>query len=216
MDINQFIKRSRSLTGDLKNFRLEDAPGCPFELFTTWYQYAFDYGVEEPHSMALSTVDEAGFPDSRMLILKKIDGEGFYFACSTEGVKGQQLKHNPNVALNFYWKELGKQIRVRGKAIVMDRETNIDDFLNRGQTSRALSLTGLQSKPADNLDEIDAKLTENEKYLLKNPNAINDNWAVYRVEPFEVEFFQARGDRKHIRIKYSRRGSNWQKILLWP
>lgn len=216
MDINQFIKKSRSITGDLKNFRLEDAPDSPFDLFTTWYQYAYDYGVEEPHSMTLCTVDADGFPDSRVLILKKIDERGFYFASGSESVKGRQLDNNPKVALNFYWKELGKQIRVRGSAVAMDRETNIGDFLNCGQTKRAFALTHKQSQPADTLQEIDEKLHEKEQFLLKNPNAINDNWIVYRVEPFEIEFFQARMDYKHVRIKYSLHESIWEKVLLWP
>lgn len=216
MDINQFIKRSRSITGDLKNFRLEEAPDSPFDLFTSWYQYAYDYGVEEPHSMTLSTVDEAGFPDSRILILKKIDENGFYFSSGSESTKGQHLKNNPKVALNFYWKELGKQIRVRGTAVAMDRETNIGDFLNCGQTKRALALTKMQSQPAQTLEEIDEELHEQEQFLLKNPNTINDNWLVYRVEPFEIEFFQARVDFKHVRIKYSLDEKNWAKVLLWP
>lgn len=216
MDINQFIKRSRSITGDLKNFRLEEAPDCPFELFTSWYQYAYDYGVEEPHSMTLSTVDEDGYPDSRVLILTKIDGEGFYFSSSSESVKGQQLKHSSKTALNFYWKELGKQIRVRGNAVPMKREVNIGDFLNSGQTKRALALTKMQSQPAQTLEEIDTQLQEQEQFLLKHPNTINDNWIVYRVEPFEIEFFQARADYKHVRIKYTKREEVWDKVLLWP
>lgn len=216
MDINQFIKRSRSITGDLKNFRLEEAPDSPFDLFTSWYQYAYDYGVEEPHSMTLSTVDEEGFPDSRILILKKIDENGFYFSSGSESTKGQQLKNNSKVALNFYWKELGKQIRVRGKAVAMDRETNIGDFLNCGQTKRALALAKMQSQPAQTLEEIEEELHEQEQFLLKHPNTINDNWLVYRVEPFEIEFFQARVDFKHVRIKYSLDETNWAKVLLWP
>lgn len=216
MDINQFIKKSRSITGDLKHFELSDAPDCPFDLFTSWYQYAYDYGVEEPHSMTLCTVDPEGYPDSRVLVLTKIDDNGFYFASGSESVKGRQLSSNNKVALNFYWKELGKQIRVRGTAVAMDRETNIGDFLNCGQTKRAFALTQMQSKKAESLEAIDEKLHEQEQFLLKNPNAINDNWIVYRVEPFEIEFFQARADYKHVRIKYVLTGTDWGKMLLWP
>src|SRR4029078_60125 len=62
----------------------------------------------------LATVDADGFPDNRMVLLKGVDGGGFVFFTNTRSAKGRELAANPRASLNFHWKSLRRQVRVRG------------------------------------------------------------------------------------------------------
>ena len=87
----------------------------PFALFADWFAEAREKEVE-PHAMTLATVDAAGAPDARMVLLKDFDRSGFVFYTNLESAKGRQLAASPDAALVFYWKALKRQVRVRGPA----------------------------------------------------------------------------------------------------
>lgn len=65
--------------------------------------------------MTLSTVDEGGAPDARVLVLKDVDERGWAFASTTSSVKGDQLRACPQAALTFWWQPLVRSVRVRGE-----------------------------------------------------------------------------------------------------
>ncbi|MBY0121636.1 pyridoxamine 5'-phosphate oxidase family protein [Bacillus sp. S/N-304-OC-R1] len=75
--------------------------------------------------MTLSTINSFGHPDVRVLILKDVDKDGWYFASGSNSVKGQQLKINPNVSLTFYWSLIGRQVRIGGTTL------NVGEDLDR-------------------------------------------------------------------------------------
>jgi pyridoxamine 5'-phosphate oxidase len=66
-------------------------PSEPTPLFERWLREAIDEGVPEPHAMTLSTCDAGGVPDARILILKDVDEQGWWFATSRASAKGSQL-----------------------------------------------------------------------------------------------------------------------------
>ncbi|MCR8630613.1 pyridoxine/pyridoxamine 5'-phosphate oxidase [Paenibacillus radicis (ex Xue et al. 2023)] len=119
---NERLRGLKSLTGPFQAFDTSRLPENPGELFLQWLNLAIENEVKEPHAMTLSTVDADGYPDARVLILKDVVGDAFYFATGSESRKGQQLKGNPHVALTFYWPQLGRQVRIRGTAIDMGKE----------------------------------------------------------------------------------------------
>ncbi|OMF48556.1 pyridoxine/pyridoxamine 5'-phosphate oxidase [Paenibacillus peoriae] len=116
---NDLLRSLESLSGPFPSFDVNMLPETPGELFLQWLNLAIENGVKEPHAMTLSTVDANGYPDARVLILKNVVNDTFYFASSSESRKGQQLKRNPQAAITFYWPMLGRQIRLRG--MVEDR-----------------------------------------------------------------------------------------------
>ncbi|WP_010096667.1 pyridoxine/pyridoxamine 5'-phosphate oxidase [Ornithinibacillus scapharcae] len=213
--IREVLKNSKTLQGPFPEFHSEQVSDTPQELFLIWYQMALEYGVPEPHAMTLSTVDEAGFPDARILILKDIDQSGWYFSSSSMSEKGKQLANNPHVAITFYWSAIGRQIRIRGQASIMGKELSARDFLNRGKVARALALIGKQSSVLKDHQELDEALVDKLLEIEQNPNTVNPNWTLYRVEAKEVEFWQANEERKHIRLKYYKDREKWLKQLLW-
>ncbi len=88
----------------------------PISLFQTWFREAIHSGIKEPSAMTVATVDPDGCPDARMMLLKSVDERGFVFYTNLRSAKAQALMHDPRVALCFYWADIGKQVRVRGRA----------------------------------------------------------------------------------------------------
>lgn len=215
-DIRKVIRNSKTLNGPFPVFNINNASERPEELFLEWFQVAIDYGVHEPHSMTLSTVDDDGSPDARVLIIKDVDQNGWYFATSSQSEKGKQINSNPNVAMTFYWSIIGRQVRIRGRAIEMEKELSTQDFLGRGTIARAIALTGKQSSIFKTQSEFDETLNKQIEKLQHNPNLVLPSWTLYQVVAQEVEFWQADENRKHIRLKYYLNGDSWLKNLLWP
>ena len=74
--IRAVIKGSQTLAGPFFECKANEAGGCPYILFLEWFESAVQYGIYEPHAMTLSTIDQDGFPDTRVLILKDVEEEG--------------------------------------------------------------------------------------------------------------------------------------------
>lgn len=109
----------------------------PETLFLRWLQTAVDAGVAEPHAMTLSTVDNVGVPDARVLILKDVDRRGWAFASTRSSAKASQLAANPQAALTFWWQPLLRSVRVRGQVVEASREESLEDLQARSVVSRA-------------------------------------------------------------------------------
>jgi pyridoxamine 5'-phosphate oxidase len=116
---------------DLPSFDPETAPADPAELFLSWLDEALAAGVRQPHAFSLATVGESGTPSSRMLILKDLNDDGWQFASARTSRKGRELTENPRVALNFYWSELGRQVRVVGRVVELSAEASGRDWAER-------------------------------------------------------------------------------------
>lgn len=213
---NELLKNLKALQGTFPEFDPTDVPSKPNELFQEWLQVAINKGVQEPHAMTLSTIDSNGNPDARVLILKDIDEHGWYFASSSNHNKGQQLKINPNVSLNFYWPLIGRQIRIRGVSKSMGVEQSAKDFLARGEIARANALLGKQGKVLFERKELEEALQKQVERMENEPNIVDLHWSLYKVMAKEVEFWQGDRERKHIRLLYRLEDNEWIKELLWP
>ena len=110
-------------------------PVSPTALFLDWIEQAVEAGVPEPHAAALSTVDADGNPDARFLLLKDVTEQGFWFSGDARSPKGRDLAANPVAALSFYWREQGRQVRVRGTVVEGDPALSARDFRERSVTA---------------------------------------------------------------------------------
>ncbi len=160
----------------LPDFDPAAAPADPAELFRLWLDEALAAGVPQPNACSLATADEHGRPSSRMLILKDIDADGWHFATSRESRKGHELTANPHAALNFFWQQQGRQVRVAGDVVELSAEASAADW---------------RARPGADGGE--------------NANNENTDWQLYAIRPREIEFWQARHDRRHIRHRYAPR-----------
>ncbi|MGH3118722.1 MAG: pyridoxine/pyridoxamine 5'-phosphate oxidase [Gaiellales bacterium] len=197
-------------------FDTSRAPDAPQELFIDWFRQAVAAGESEPHAMTLSTSDAEGRPDARVLILKDLDDQGWWFASSSMSRKGRQLEQQPAAALTFYWPTLGRQIRIRGTMLTASAERAASDFRARGLGARAVALASRESEPLADLSECTHAVMAARKALETDPGIVSHTWALYSVYPDQVEFWQADPDRLHTRLRYSRSGPSWERTLLWP
>ncbi|MDQ0756869.1 pyridoxal 5'-phosphate synthase [Arthrobacter sp. B3I4] len=116
---------------DLPDFDPDQAPADPAALFRQWLAEALAAGVPQPNACSLATADKLGRPSSRMLILKDIDDAGWHFATSRESRKGLELAANPHAALNFFWQQQGRQVRVAGDVVLLSAAASAADWAAR-------------------------------------------------------------------------------------
>ena len=84
-----------------------EVDGPPLPLLHRWYTEAVaDDRVYEPGAMVVATVDEAGLPDARTVLLKGLDAGGFVFFTNLGLAKARQMDR----------KKLGKAVRDFGSA----------------------------------------------------------------------------------------------------
>ncbi|MGK6317168.1 pyridoxal 5'-phosphate synthase [Neorhizobium sp. DT-125] len=212
------LRRIPSLKAPLPDMDLEAFPATPQEAFTIWLDEALAAGIREPHAMTLSTRDENGWPDARVLILKNVDGRGWHFAIKAESPKARQIAAEPHVALTFYWPVLGRQIRLRGPASLLSAGECAADYLERPQGSRASALASRQSAVLSDATELERNLAEAEAFLTANPDYVALGWQIYAVAPTVVEFWQGASDRNHKRLRFTLSADHkeWDRVRLWP
>lgn len=190
----------------------------PFALFRSWMAEAQAAEPNDPEAMALATVDAQGLPNVRMILLKGADERGFVFYSNRDSAKGIELAGNPKAALLFYWKSLGRQIRVRGP-IEPTTEAEADVyFATRHRESRIGACASAQSRPL-------ASRAVLEEEVMRLTKAFGDGevprpayWCGYRLVPLEIEFWRSGDFRLHDRIVFRRASPTapWTKTRLYP
>ncbi|MFF4102103.1 pyridoxal 5'-phosphate synthase [Streptomyces sp. NPDC001903] len=214
--VSGWLRDIEVFAGPLAEFDPERAPADPVRLFLCWLSDAVADGLRDPHAMTLSTVDEAGDPDARILVLKGVDGSGWRFAGHCFSPKGHQLAVHPRAALTFYWPEHGRQVRLRGTVAPGSAEENAADFLGRSATARAASLLARQSQYLADPAERDHALAKSSALIEQAPSLVDSAWTLYTLAPAEVEFWQAAKDRVHTRLRYERTADDgWERFRLW-
>ena len=210
------LRLLKSLTGPFPAFDSDLAPDEPRELFSDWLRDAIEAGVKEPHAMVLSTIDENGTPDARVLILKNLDHRGWHFATTGNGPKGRQIALNPTVALTFYWPVLGRQVRLRGMALQAEVHECDADFRARAPGAKAVALVARQSEVLGSRQELENALARQHCRLQGEPDLVAPSWALFIVMPHDVEFWQGDSERRHHRLRYKREKTGWIREQLWP
>ncbi|MGW5528661.1 pyridoxine/pyridoxamine 5'-phosphate oxidase [Streptomyces xanthochromogenes] len=213
--VRAWLRDIEVFAGPLPEFEPEQAPADPTTLFMSWLSEAVRDGLRDPHAMTLSTVDEAGDPDARVLILKGVDAGGWQFAGHGFSPKGRQLAVHSRAALTFYWPEHGRQVRLRGAVVPGSAEDNAADFLSRPATARAESLLGRQSQYLADTAERDEALEKSLAQVRSEPALVDAAWTLYTLAPAEVEFWQAARNRVHTRLRYERAEQGWERFRLW-
>lgn len=186
----------------------------PMEQFAAWFREAeADVALEQ--AMTLATVDERGWPDARMVLLKGFGPGGFRFFSNYESAKGRELEANPRAALVIYWRELDRQIRIRGAVERLSAEDSDEYFASRPRDSRVASSISPQSRPIER-DQLERLYRERTEQLGDEEPTRPDHWGGYLVRPDEIEFWQGRVSRMHDRFLYRRQQADWTVERLAP
>ena len=169
------------------------------------------------NAMNIASVDQMNQPSSRMVLLKKISDDGLVFYTNYNSRKGKEIELNPKVAVNFWWRELKKQVRVEGIIEKASEEDSDNYFNSRPLKSRVSAIISNQSSKIssyeDLTNQIDNYLDQNDESSIKRP----DHCGLFIVIPNAVEFWQERDNRTHERLKYILEDNQkWSSHLLSP
>jgi len=188
----------------------------PVGLFLEWLADAKVTEPNDANAMTLATVDAAGLPDARIVLLKDVDERGFTFYSNRESAKGEALAARPAAALLFHWKPLRRQVRVRG-AVEPVSEAEADAyFASRARESRIGAWASDQSRPLDSRETLEIAVARETVRFADSDVPRPDRWTGWRVIPDSVEFWRDRPFRLHDRLRFDRAGPGWTKTRLWP
>jgi len=204
-----------SFPAELPPFDPDAVPAEPQQLFLEWLEDAVRAGVLAPHAATLATSDASG-PSARVLILKDVDADGWQIATPADSRPGQAMTTSGQAALGFFWPALGRQVRIEGEARRASDAEAASDFLARPAGARATALVGrprpVLADDAEYAAARDAALAR----VGGDAEVVPAGWALWRIVPGAVEFWQAAHDRAHVRLRYRADGGEWMRERLWP
>jgi pyridoxamine 5'-phosphate oxidase len=199
--------------GTLDESMLADDPIIELQ---KWMQIATDAKVIEPNAMTLATASKNGFPNARVVLAKGIDVRGVVFYTNYESHKGRELDTNPRAALDFYWKEIARQVRIQGDVERVSPSESDAYFKTRPRESQLGAwVSHHQSEPVTRA-ELDARHAQLEKEFSGKEIPRPAFWGGYRVIPTRFEFWMGGPGRLHDCIAYVREETTWNHGRVSP
>lgn len=190
----------------------------PFAIARAWLDEATRSEPNDPNAIALATVDAAGLPDCRMVLLKEIEGAGadgaFVFYTNYDSAKGVEIEATGVAAFVMHWKSLRRQIRVRGLVSRVEAEQADSYYNSRALQARIGAWASRQSRPLESRAALMAEVARqgiNHGLSPRRP----PHWGGYRIRPVEIEFWADGAFRLHDRFRWSKQdylSDNWAKL----
>ena len=188
----------------------------PFAVFEEWFALAKEAEPNDPHAMALASVDGEGMPDVRMVLLNSRDSRGLCFFTNFESEKGRQLLAQPKAAMVMHWKSLRRQVRMRGPVEVVSAEEADAYFASRPKGSQIASSASEQSRPVASRAALLSRVAEISAEVGEDAVVRPTHWSGFRLVPQSIEFWKDGEFRLHDRVRFTRDGDGWTSARLYP
>lgn len=188
----------------------------PMQQFAQWLRMAELAQVPEANAFCLSTVDQSGQADARMLLLKEYDLEGLVFYTNYLSKKGKDLLMNPKAHMLFFWPQMMRQIRIQGEIEVLSQAQSAEYFRTRPLETQIGAMISRQSSPLSSRSELEEAFAEMQTKSLKEELHCPTWWGGYQFKPHRIEFWQGLPHRLHDRFVYQWIEGAWQIQRLYP
>ncbi len=188
----------------------------PLDIFNSWLSLAKNTLDTDYNAMIISTNSLDGFPASRIVLLREVNNEGFVFYTNYNSDKGKEIQADPKVSMNFFWRELEKQIRIRGVISKISAEKSDEYFQSRPRKSQIGAWVSDQSSVIESREQLVQKEIELTKKLEGSEVPRPENWGGYIVQPSFMEFWQGRSGRLHDRLRFTLEKNQWRADRLSP
>ena len=192
----------------------KDVSADPLQQFTRWFDEAARAQVLDYSAMALATSSGDG-PSVRTVLLKGLDPRGLRWFTDKGSEKGEALRVNPRAELLFHWRELDRQVRVRGTVTELSDDESDAYFYSRPLGSQLAAATSAQSRAVASREELEARyrtLSETHSESVPRPQ----DWGGFLLQPDQYEFWQGRESRLHDRLQYQVVDGGWVIQRLQP
>tara|TARA_X000001036_G_C20382574_1_gene685210 strand:- start:22 stop:627 length:606 start_codon:yes stop_codon:yes gene_type:complete len=173
----------------------------------------------DPNAVSISSVDSEGMPNNRIVLLKDITQDGFFFYTNYQSQKGKELFSNGKGAMTWWSRAQHKSVRVQGLISKVDEKTSDDYFASRSREAQISASISKQSEILNSREQLQNEWNDfkekHEGQDIKRP----DHWGGICLKPSRVEFWQSvdnYSDRLHERIVFRLDGSNWVQERLYP
>ena len=190
----------------------------PFALFAQWMDAARATEPNDPDAMALATVDAAGRPSVRMVLMRRHGPDGFGFFTNLDSRKGHEAREQRQGALCIHWKTLRKQVRAEGELVPASDADSDAYFSSRGRLSQLGAWASLQSQPLPERAQLDQRFADAEQRFDGEPVPRPPYWGGFRLIPRMIEFWEDGANRLHQRRVFTRETpeARWTEGLLYP
>lgn len=188
----------------------------PLKQFEKWFSEAITSEIAEPNAMVLATSGADRRPGIRAVLLKIFDERGFVFFTNYNSEKARDIAENPNVALEFLWLDLERQVKIMGHAEKISTAESLKYFLSRSHGSRIGAWVSDQSSVISSRQALAMQFEKIKAKFADGEVPLPDFWGGYRVIPEKIEFWQGRESRLHDRILYTRTDGGWAISRLAP
>ncbi|HSR40618.1 MAG TPA: pyridoxamine 5'-phosphate oxidase [Longimicrobiales bacterium] len=189
----------------------------PVDQFAEWYEEVrSESDLALPNACCLATVDDEGYPEGRMVLLKDFDASGFVFYTNLGSRKGRALAARPRASLTFYWEAVRRQIRIVGDVEPVDDAEADAYWRTRPRGSQLGAWASEQSASVESREALEARFREVEARFEGEEVPRPPFWSGFRLRPRAVEFWQEAPNRLHDRFRYARSGEGWSRERLQP
>lgn len=189
----------------------------PIEIARRWLAEAETTELNDPNAIALSTVDETGMPNARMVLLKDIEDDAFVFYTNYGSQKAQEIEFAGKAAFVMHWKSLRRQVRVRGTVTKEEGAKADDYFKSRSLKSKLGAWASKQSQPLKSRAALMAEVAKVSAKQGLSPTR-PPFWGGFRIKPVEIELWADGEFRLHDRFRYTWDNENdsWRISRLNP
>lgn len=202
----------------VERLKRENLADDPIDQFARWFEEMKsnpDAGRPEP--VCVSTIGPDGFPDSRMVLLKKVDHEGFVFYTNMHSPKARALVAMPRAALCFHWEGMKRQVRVQGTVQRVSQQEADAYWQTRPRESQIAAWVSEQSESVLSQEFFEQRTAELTQAFEGRAVPRPVYWSGFRVVPARVEFWQEGEHRLHDRFEYRRSAEGaWEIRQLYP